>query len=58
MIMLSINTSTTVGRITKIKADQVELTLKIPVVPIKGDSSCIARNIANHWRLIGYGEII
>jgi translation initiation factor 2 subunit 3 len=58
MLMLSINTSTTVGRITKIKNNEIELSLKIPVVPIKGDSSCLARNINNHWRLIGYGEII
>jgi translation initiation factor 2 subunit 3 len=58
MIMLSINTTTTVGRITKLKGNEVEFSLKIPVVPIKGDGTCLARNIGNHWRLIGYGEII
>ena len=58
MIMLSINTSTTVGRITKIKNNEVEFFLKIPVIPIKGDGSCLARNINNHWRLIGFGEIL
>jgi translation initiation factor 2 subunit 3 len=58
MIMLSINTSTTVGRVTKIKNNEVEFFLKIPVIPIKGDSSCLARNINNHWRLIGFGEIV
>lgn len=58
MIMLSINTTTTVGRISKIKGNEVEFTLKIPVVPLKGDGTCLARNINNHWRLIGYGEII
>jgi len=58
MLMLSINTTTTVGQIKKIKANEIELSLKIPVVPIKGDSVGLARNIHNHWRLIGFGEIL
>ncbi|MFH0711882.1 MAG: translation initiation factor IF-2 subunit gamma [archaeon] len=61
MLMLSLNTSTTVGQITKITNEQqtnMTLSLKIPVVPLKGESIGIARNINNHWRLIGFGEII
>jgi len=58
MIMLSINTTTTVGKILKIKNNEIELSLKIPVIPIKGDSVGLARNINSHWRLIGFGEII
>ncbi|MBR9703789.1 translation initiation factor IF-2 subunit gamma [Candidatus Pacearchaeota archaeon] len=58
MIMLSVNTTTSVGKITKIKNNEIEILLKIPVVPIKGDSVGIARNIHSHWRLIGFGEII
>jgi len=58
MIMLSINTTTTVGKIDKIKNKEIELSLKIPVVPIKGDSIGLARNIHGHWRLIGFGEIL
>jgi translation initiation factor 2 subunit 3 len=57
-LMLSINTSTTVGLVTKIKNKEAEIALKIPVVPLKGDSIGIARNVKNHWRLIGFGEII
>jgi translation initiation factor 2 subunit 3 len=57
-LMLSVNTSTTVGIVKKIKGKEVELTLKIPVVPLRGDSIGIARNINAHWRLIGFGEII
>jgi len=57
-IMLSINTTTSVGTIQKIKGNEADFLLKIPVVPIKGDSVGIARNINGHWRLIGYGEII
>jgi translation initiation factor 2 subunit 3 len=58
MIMLSINTTTTVGKITKIKDNEITLSLKIPVIPIKGDSVGLARNIHQHWRLVGFGEIV
>lgn len=58
MIMLSVNTTTTVGKILKIKKNEIELSLRIPIVPIKGDSVGLARNIHNHWRLIGFGEIV
>jgi len=57
MIMLSINTTITVGKIHKIKNDEIELSLKIPIVPIKGDSVGLARNIHGHWRLIGFAEV-
>jgi translation initiation factor 2 subunit 3 len=58
MLMLSVNTSTTVGMVKRIKGNEAEMNLKIPIVPLKGDSLGIARNINNHWRLIGFGEII
>jgi len=57
MLMLSINTSITVGTITKTGKDEAEMNLKIPVVPLKGESIGIARNFNGHWRLIGFGEI-
>ena len=57
-IMLSINTTTTVGIIKRIKGNEVEFSLRIPIVPLKGDSIGIARNISGHWRLIGFGEIM
>jgi len=58
MLMLSANTSITVGTIEKINKDEAELFLNIPIVAIKGDNVGIARNIEGHWRLIGFGEII
>ena len=57
LLMLSLNTSITVGQVTKLKKGIAELSLKIPVVPLKGDSIGIARNLNGHWRLIGFGEI-
>ena len=57
-LMLSINTSTTAGPVKKVKKDELEISLKLPIVASKGDNLGIARNINNHWRLIGYGEIL
>ena len=56
-IMLSINTSVTVGVISKLLKEEAEIHLKIPVVPFKDNKVGIARNVNNHWRLIGHGEI-
>jgi len=57
-LMLSINTAITVGLIKRIKENEAELSLRIPVVPFKNENIGIARNIQGHWRLIGYGEIV
>ncbi|RLG11456.1 translation initiation factor IF-2 subunit gamma [Candidatus Pacearchaeota archaeon] len=58
ILMLSVNTTITLGKIEKIKDNEIELSLKIPIIAIKGDNVGIARNINSHWRLIGWGEII
>lgn len=59
-LMLSVNTTTTVGTVEKMDKEKniMHLILKIPVVPFKGTRVGIARNYKGHWRLIGYGEII
>jgi translation initiation factor 2 subunit 3 len=58
VIMLSINTSVTVGTIIKITPKEAEISLRIPIVPFKNSKVGIARNINNHWRLIGHGEVL
>ncbi|MEK6817246.1 MAG: translation initiation factor IF-2 subunit gamma, partial [Nanoarchaeota archaeon] len=58
MLMMSVNTTITVGIVEKIKNDEIELSLNIPIVALKGDNVGIARNLKGHWRLIGFGEII
>jgi len=60
LLMLSVNTTITVGSVEKldIKKGEIELSLNIPVVALKGDNVGIARHINSHWRLIGWGEII
>jgi len=57
MLMLSINTTITVGIVEKIKGNEIELSLNIPVIALKGDNLGIARNLNGHWRLIGWGEV-
>ena len=57
-LMLSINTAVTVGVVKSIRKNEAELNLKIPIVPFKHENIAIARNVNNHWRLIGFGEII
>lgn len=58
LLLLSINTSITVGLVKRIKENLAELHLRIPIVPFKGENVGIARNINNHWRLIGFGELV
>ena len=58
ILMLSVNTATTIGTITKVKDNEIELALKIPVIAFQNDRVGIARNYKGHWRLIGWGEII
>jgi len=58
LLMLNINTAISVGSVIRIRGNEIELFLRIPVVQFKGENVGIARNINGHWRLIGYGEII
>lgn len=58
LLLLSINTSISVGLVKRVKENVAELHLRIPIVPFKGENVGIARNINSHWRLVGFGEIV
>ncbi len=58
MLMLNVDTITTVGIVEKIKGNEIELSLTIPIIAMPNSNLGIARNVNNHWRLIGWGEII
>jgi len=58
MLMLNLNTTISVGVVERIKGEELEIILNIPVIALKGDDAGIARNINNHWRLIGFGEVL
>jgi translation initiation factor 2 subunit 3 len=57
-LMISLNTSVTIGIVKKIVKNKVIFSLKLPVVPFKGDKIGLARNLGGHWRLVGYGEVV
>lgn len=57
-LMISINTTISIGTIEKIQRDEIEMMLNIPIIALKEDNVGIARNINGHWRLIGYGEVL
>ena len=58
MLMMNVSTTITVGAVEKISGEEIQLSLNIPIVALKGDNIGIARNIGGHWRLIGFGEIV
>lgn len=59
MVMLSVNTTISVGIVEKVGKDgTVDFSLNIPVVALTGDNVGLARNISGKWRLIGFGEIL
>jgi translation initiation factor 2 subunit 3 len=57
-IMLNVGTARTVGVVTSIKKNIMEVDLKIPVCADKNDRTVISRKIAERWRLVGYSEIV
>ncbi len=56
-LMLVVGTAPTVGVITRLHGNEIELVLKRPVVAEKGQRIAIGRRVENKWRLIGYAEI-
>ncbi len=60
LLMLSINTNTSVGSVEKVSKEknEIKINLNIPVVALKEDNVGIARNIEGHWRLIGFGKVL
>ena len=58
LLMLSINTTITLGTVEKTSGDEIELVLNIPVIALKENQVGIARNIDGHWRLIGFGKVL
>ena len=56
-LMLVVGTAATVGVITRLHGDEIEMVLKRPVVAEKGQRVAIGRRVENKWRLIGYAEI-
>lgn len=56
-LVLNVGTAVTVGIISTIKGDLIEVTLKRPICADVGSRIAMSRRIADRWRLIGYGII-
>jgi translation initiation factor 2 subunit 3 len=58
LLMLNVNSAVTVGQVTNIGKDQIDVNLKLPVLASKEDNFAISRRIGARWHLIGVGELI
>ncbi len=56
-IMVVVGTAPSVGIITRLHGDEIELTMKRPVCAEPGQRIAIGRRIENKWRLIGHAVI-
>ncbi|MCF7862381.1 translation initiation factor IF-2 subunit gamma [Candidatus Woesearchaeota archaeon] len=57
ILMLNVNSASTIGFVNKIGKNSFECSLKIPVCADIGSRISISRRIGNRFRLIGYGII-
>ncbi len=55
--MLVVGTAATVGVITRLHGEEIELTLKRPVCVEAGQRIALGRRVDNKWRLIGHAVI-
>ncbi|MEM2142686.1 MAG: translation initiation factor IF-2 subunit gamma [Candidatus Thorarchaeota archaeon] len=56
-LMIVVGTAATVGVITKLHGEEIEVTLKRPVCVEDGQRVAIGRRLDNKWRLIGHAVI-
>jgi translation initiation factor 2 subunit 3 len=56
-LMLNVCTTRSIGTVTSVKRNNVELKLKIPICLEENERIVISRLVAGRWRLIGYGTI-
>ncbi|RLF23933.1 MAG: translation initiation factor IF-2 subunit gamma [Thermoprotei archaeon] len=56
-LMINVGTATTLGIVTHVRGDEVEIVLRKPICTEAGSRVAISRNIHGRWRLIGWGII-
>ena len=55
LLMLTVGTAVTLGVVTKVTSDIVEVVLRRPVVVLPGSKVAISRQVRGRWRLVGWG---
>jgi translation initiation factor 2 subunit 3 len=56
-LLLHVGAAITVGKVTSVRKDSVQIKLTRPVCVQKGSRVALSRKIAGRWRLIGFGMI-
>lgn len=56
-LLINTGTSRSVGNVTSMKKNVIQLSLKIPVCTNISDRVVISRQVQGRWRLVGYGII-
>ncbi len=56
-VMITVNTTKTVGVVTSSSKKQIEMNLKMPICANMGDRVAMSVQVQGRWRLIGWGEI-
>jgi translation initiation factor 2 subunit 3 len=57
-LMINVGTARSIGKVSMIKKDKIEMKLKIPVAVEKEERVAISKLIAGRWRLVGYGTVL
>ena len=56
VLMLTVGTAVTLGVVTKVTKDMVEVVLRRPVVVLPNVKVAISKQIRGRWRLVGWGN--
>ncbi len=56
-LMITVGTAITLGVITSLSKDTIEVSLRRPVAAIEGTRVAFSRQVFGRWRLIGWGTI-
>ncbi len=56
-LLLNVGTARSVGEVSSVRKENVEMKLKIPVVADRGERVVVSRMAGGRWRLVGYGII-
>ena len=57
IVMLTVGTAITLGVITRVTKDEMEVVLRRPVVAWEGARVALSRQIMGRWRLVGWGVV-
>lgn len=57
MVMLTLGTTVTLGIVTRVSKDELEVKLRRPVVVLEKSRVAISRQIVGRWRLVGWGTV-